>query len=82
MNLVKNLFLVFFLFQFMLIGFSETILIDGVEVVVQDTIEVVELYDDTKNWFIFMLITGFTGIIAVTMGLVMREINIAKKNIK
>ena len=82
MKLIKNLFLILFLFQVILVGFSETILIDGVEVEVQDTIEVVELYDDTKNWFIFMLITGFSVIITVTLGLVMREINLAKNNLE
>ena len=82
MKLIKNLFLILFLLEVILVGFSETILIDGVEVEVQDTIEVVELYDDTKNWFIFMLITGFSVIITVTLGLVMREINLAKNNLE
>ena len=82
MNLIKNFICILFLVSFFSFGFSETILVDGVIMNVQDTVEVVEIYDSTKNWFIFMLITGFTTISVVTMGLVMREINIAKKNLE
>jgi hypothetical protein len=81
MNLIKNLICILFLVSFFSFGFSETVLVDGVIMNVQDTIEVVELYDDTKNWFIFMLITGFTAICIVTMGLVMRKINLAREKL-
>jgi hypothetical protein len=75
MNLLKTLFIMLFLSNFLYFGFSETILVDGVELQVQDDVLVTEIYDDTKNVYIFMLITVFIVICVLTRKFVMRKIN-------
>jgi hypothetical protein len=81
MNLLKTLFFILFLSNFLYIGFSETIIVDGVESQVQDNVLVTEIYEDTNNLFIFMLITGFTVISIVTLWFFMREINLSKQKL-